>query len=432
MNDGMPETKNTDQGLQLARDLDANDELRAFRQQFHFPKDETGQQTLYFVGNSLGLQPKRTAEYVQEELDKWKELAVRGHTEHERPWMPYHEFLTETMAELVGAQANEVVMMNSLTANLHFLMATFYRPTALRHKILIENLAFPSDYQVAFSQIEWHGFDPQESLLVVPSEESGVVLQERIEQTIKEQGDSIALILLPGVQYYTGQVFDIAAITQLAHQQGIVVGFDLAHAAGNIRLNLHADNVDFAAWCSYKYLNSGPGSVGGCFVHERHASQVDTPRLAGWWGHDKASRFKMRSEFKAIPTAEGWAVSNPPILSLAAIRASLDVFAEVGGMSKLIAKTALMTDFLQRQLKSRLGDRVKIITPEEPRGCQLSLQVNCQGVAGKDVHRRLETMNVESDWREPNVIRVAPAPLYNSFEDCFHLVDRLERCLTDA
>jgi len=426
----MSQTETHESRLQLARDLDAKDALRSFRNEFHFPKHDDGKPILYFVGNSLGLQPKRTEAYVREELDKWKDLGVRGHFEHERPWMPYHEFLAEPMANLVGAEPGEVVMMNSLTANLHLMMATFYRPTKERHKILIEQQSFPSDYQAATSQIEWHGFDPQQSLLTVDSEDgSGVISTESILELIEKQGHEIALVLLPGVQYYTGQVFDIRTITNFAKMRGIAVGFDLAHAAGNVRLNLHDDDVDFAVWCSYKYLNSGPGSVGGCFVHERHATNVDLPRLAGWWGHDKGSRFLMKNEFRPIPTAEGWQLSNPPILSLAAIRASLDVFADAGGMDELIGKSTLLTNFLEKQLNGQLGDRVRMITPEQRRGCQLSLQIDCGDVNGKAVHRQLENSGVETDWREPNVIRVAPVPLYNSFEDCFWFVERLSECL---
>jgi kynureninase len=344
--------------------------------------------------------------------------------------MPYHEFLTETMSDLVGGLTSEVVMMNSLTTNLHLMMATFYRPDPDRHKILIEEHAFPSDYHAAISQIRWHGRDPQDSLAVVRSGDgSGVITEESILQMIEEQATELALVLLPGVQYYTGQVFPMESITALAHRHGIPVGFDLAHAAGNIRLNLHEWDVDFAVWCSYKYLNSGPGSVGGCFIHERHATNVDLPRLAGWWGHDKGSRFQMKNEFQAIPTAEGWQLSNPPILSMAAIRAALDVFQEAGGMSGLIGKSSLLTQFLDVQLRQRLGQRIRIITPAEARGCQLSLEVDCGDVQGREVYRGLERLGVETDWREPNVIRVAPVPLYNSFEDCFHLVEKLAECL---
>ncbi len=426
----MSQTENVEQRLALARDLDRSDELSRFRAEFHFPRDEQGRPLLYFVGNSLGLQPKRTAAYVQEELDKWRDLAVRGHFESARPWMPYHEFLTETMAELVGAQTNEVVMMNSLTANLHLMLASFYRPTRQRHKILIEEHAFPSDYQAAISQIQWHGGQAEESLLVVSADpDSGLVAPQAVLQTMEAQASEIALVLLPGVQYYTGQVFPMQDIATAARSRGMVVGLDLAHAAGNIRLRLHDWDVDFAVWCSYKYLNSGPGSVGGCFIHERHATNVEIPRLAGWWGHEKGSRFKMKNEFRPIPTAEGWQLSNPPILSLAAIRASLDVFQEAGGMSALIGKSSLLTQYLDGQLTQRLPQQVRILTPETCRGCQLSLQIDCGELEGKQVHRRLEAAGVETDWREPNVIRVAPVPLYNSFEDCFHLVETLYQCL---
>ncbi|MDG2012312.1 MAG: kynureninase [Pirellulaceae bacterium] len=426
----MAQVETYEQRLMRARSFDAGDELAAFRDEFHLPKQDNGEPVLYFVGNSLGLQPKRTESYIAEELTKWRELGVRGHFECERPWMPYHEFLTETMAELVGAQANEVVMMNSLTTNLHLMLATFYRPTPARHKILIEDHAFPSDFQTASSQIEWNGFAPENSLLVLPTDGASVTInEEAILETIHREGSQLALVMLPGVQYYTGQVFPMERIVAAAHAVGAKVGFDLAHAAGNIRLNLHDWDVDFAVWCSYKYLNSGPGSVGGCFVHERHASNVDLPRLAGWWGHDKGTRFKMKNEFKAIPTAEGWQLSNPPILSLAAIRAALDVFKEAGGMSPLIGKSTLLTQYLDVQLRQRLGDRIKVLTPESSRGCQLSLEIDCGDLPGKQVHRHLEASGVETDWREPNVIRVAPVPLYNSFEDCFHFVEKLANCM---
>lgn len=423
-------TGSYEQRLAEARSLDAGDDLSEFRNQFHIPQQSNGESVLYFVGNSLGLQPKRTEAFVVEELEKWRDLGVRGHFECERPWMPYHEFLTDAMAKLVGGQNNEVVMMNSLTANLHLMMASFYRPRGNRHKILIEPGAFPSDYQAACSQIRWHGGKPEDSLCVIQPEANGPALEEDlIIDAILDHGETLALVLLPGVQYYTGQVFPMERITEAAHRVGAKVGLDLAHAAGNIRLKLHDWGVDFAVWCSYKYLNSGPGSVGGCFVHERHATDVDMLRLAGWWGHDKGTRFKMKNEFNAIPTAEGWQLSNPPILSLAAIRASLQVFEEAGGMSHLIGKSALLTEYLKVQLKKRIGKRVQILTPESARGCQLSLQIDCGVLAGKEIHRRLDALAVETDWREPDVIRVAPVPLYNSFEDCFHFVERLAACM---
>lgn len=414
--------------LQKARKRDSEDPLAGFREQFHIPL-HNDQPQIYFVGNSLGLQPKRTADYVNQELEAWKSLGVRGHFEGDYPWMPYHEFLTENMANLVGGNMDEVVMMNSLTANLHLMMATFYRPTKERSKILLEAHSFPSDFHAVQSQIRFHGFDPEQAMVLVkPEKEDEPICHATIEAAIEKNCDELALILLPGVQYYTGQVFDIQAITQLAKKHSIPVGFDLAHAAGNIPLKLHEWGVDFAVWCSYKYLNSGPGSVGGCFVHRNHAKQTDKVRLAGWWGHDKSTRFQMKNEFDAIPTAEGWQLSNPPILSLAAIRASLDVFQDAGGMEPLVAKSKLMNEFFVNCLDEIIGERVETITPAE-RGCQLSLKVQLQGVEGKEVHQRLVEAGAETDWREPNVIRVAPVPLYNQFEEIYRFVEVLNGCL---
>ena len=337
-----------------------------WRDEFWIPEREDGATEVYFVGNSLGLQPKRTAGFVQEELEKWQRLGVRGHFESEFPWMPYHEFLTEPMADLVGAEPAEVVMMNGLTVNLHLMLATFYRPTSQRHKILIEEHAFPSDYQVAQSQIQHHGFDPSESLVIAkPPAGEATLGNDALCDLIRQQGDSLAVVLLPGVQYYTGQAIDMARIAQAAHSVGAIIGLDLAHAAGNVPLSLHDWNVDFAAWCSYKYLNSGPGSVAGCFVHQKHATNLELPRLAGWWGHDKKSRFEMKNQFQPIPTAEGWQLSNPPILSLAAVRASLNVFTEAGGIAPLREKSLKLTGYFEDLLTESLGDRVNIITPSE-------------------------------------------------------------------
>jgi kynureninase len=338
--------------------------------------------------------------------------------------MPYHEFLAEPMARLVGASASasEVVTMNSLTVNLHLMMASFYRPNRERHRILLEERAFPSDDYALESQARFHGFDPAEALVRVGSAD--------VEQVLERDGASIALALLPGVQYYSGQAFDIEAIARLGHAKGCVVGFDLAHAAGNLVLRLHDWNVDFAVWCTYKYLNSGPGSVGACFVHERHGNRKDLPRLAGWWGHDKSSRFRMEPGFKPIPGAEGWQLSNPPILSLAAIRASLDVFMEAGGMEPLREKSLRLTGYLEWLIQRDLGDSIEILTPADPRrrGCQLSLRV-MSSRSGKSVFERLEASGVTCDWREPDVIRVAPVPLYNRYEEVFRFVEILKGAL---
>lgn len=412
----------------LAQDLDQGDPLRAFRDQFHLPHVD-GTPDIYMVGNSLGLVPKRTAGYVQEELDRWAEFGVRGHFSGQRSWMAYHECLAQPMAAIVGAQTDEVVTMNTLTVNLHVMMATFYRPTRVRNKILIEKHAFPSDKNAVESQIRLHGYLPRESLIEVAPNSDGLLTTEMICQTIKENRETLSLILLPGVQYYTGQVLDMAEITRCAHENEIVIGFDLAHAAGNIELNLHEWDVDFACWCTYKYLNSGPGSLAGCFIHRRHATNTDLERLAGWWGHDKQTRFEMSGEFSAIPTAEGWQLSNPPILSLAAIRASLEVFTESGGLAKLNQKSKRQGDFFRASLKQKLGDRVHVISPQEISGCQLSLEVKLDGVDGKLIHAALESKGVRTDWREPNVIRAAPTPLYNTFDEIWRFVELLAESL---
>lgn len=403
-------------------DLDRSDPLARFRDEFHVPRRRNGDDEIYFAGNSLGLLPKRTPKYVAAELEAWKELAVKAHFSGEHPWMPYHEFLAESMARLVGASPREVVTMNSLTVNLHLMMASFYRPTPERHRILLEERAFPSDDYALESQARFHGFDPAEALVRARAED--------VVRVLERDGASIALVLLPGVQYYTGEAFDIEAIARLAHAQGCVAGFDLAHAAGNLVLRLHDWDVDFAVWCTYKYLNSGPGSVGACFVHERHGRRGDLPRLAGWWGHDKASRFRMEAGFRPIPGAEGWQLSNPPILSLAAIRASLDVFMEAGGMEPLREKSVRLTGYLEGLLRTKVGDAVEILTPADPdrRGCQLSLRVTASG-SGKRVFERLEASGVTCDWREPDVIRVAPVPLYNRYEEVWRFVEILKEAL---
>jgi kynureninase len=411
-------------GRDFAVALDRDDPLGRFRDEFHVPERENGDEEIYFAGNSLGLIPRRAPKYVAEELEKWKRLAVKAHFAGEKPWMPYHELLASPMARLVGATPTEVVTMNSLTVNLHLMMASFYRPTPERHRILLEEHAVPSDDYALETQAIFHGFDPKETLVRLRPDEDFADVLER-------EGESIALVLLPGVQYYTGQAFAVEAITRLAHRKGCVVGFDLAHAAGNLILRLHDWNVDFAVWCTYKYLNSGPGSVGACFVHERHGYGTrNLPRLAGWWGHDKKSRFRMEPGFRPIPGAEGWQLSNPPILSLAAIRASLDVFMEAGGMEPLREKSLRLTGYLEWLLALEIGDSVEILTPKDParRGCQLSLRVT-PTKPGRTVLERLEASGVTCDWREPDVIRVAPVPLYNRYEEVHRFVETLRNAL---
>lgn len=414
--------------LDYAQDLDKNDELRDYRDQFHFPTDENGDKKLYFTGNSLGLQPKSTREYINQELDDWAKYGVDGHFEAKNPWMPYHEIVTEKLARVVGAKPEEVVAMNSLTANLHFLMVSFYRPEGKKRKIVIEYDAFPSDVYAVKSQIEYHGGNPVTDLIYLRAREGEHTIRiEDIKAVLENQSDEIALIMLGGVNYYTGQLFDMKAITEIAHKNNIVAGFDLAHAAGNIHLKLHDWGIDFAAWCSYKYLNSGPGGIAGIFVHEKHLEK-DLPRFEGWWGQNKKTRFLMGREFDGIRTAEGWQLSNPPIFQLAALNASLDIFEEVG-MEKLNIKTKKLTGYLEQLVNSLGKDTIEIITPsdETQRGCQLSIRVKN---ADKSLFEELTKQNIISDWREPDVIRVAPVPLYNSYEDCYKFSDILKRTLT--
>lgn len=413
-----------------AEELDRADPLSACRDRFHVPRRENGEEEIYFCGNSLGLQPKSARGYVEEVLDDWARRGVRGHFEGGHPWLPYHEFAAEPLARLVGAFPIEVAAMNSLTVNLHLLLASFYRPTPARHRILIEEHAFPSDRYAVESQIRFHGFDPQESLIEAKARPGEAILRpEDILELIDREGDRLALILWPGVQFYTGQAFDPGEIVKAGYQKGCVVGFDLAHAVGNVELRLHDSNADFAVWCSYKYLNAGPGAVAGCFVHERHARRFDLPRYAGWWGHDKTTRFAMPPRFRPLPGAEGWQLSNPPILSLAPLLASLELFDQVG-MAALRAKSERLTATLERLLKKRCGDSITLLTPSEParRGCQLSLKVK----DGRRVFERLGALGVVCDWREPDVIRVAPVPLYNRYTEVFDFVDRLGEAMAHA
>ncbi len=413
---------------EFARNLDAEDKLAGFRERFHIPIHANGQEVLYFCGHSLGLQPKSAADFIVDELSDWQHLGVRGHFEAQRPWLPYHEYLTDLTARLVGARPIEVVHMNTLTVNLHLMMVSFYRPTPVRHKILIETPAFPSDHYAVWSQIRFHGFDPDTSLLTIgPRGGESSIRREDLDTMIEREGSEIALILLPGVQYYSGQAFDIEHITSVGHKAGCIVGFDLAHAVGNLPLELHKSSIDFAVWCNYKYLNSGPGAVGGCFVHERHSNSVELPRFAGWWGQDKATRFEMGPDFHPIPGAEGWQLSNPPIFSLAPVLASLEVFA-AAGMPALQRKSQRLTGFLEFLLDTRLASRIQILTPRDPaaRGCQLSLRIDG---GDRSVYEALEKRGVDCDWREPDVIRVAPVPLYNRFTEVFEFAGLLQQIL---
>lgn len=413
--------KNTEE---FSLQLDKNDELKHYRNEFHIPLQKNGKEHVYLCGNSLGLQAKRTKKILNQELKDWATFGVEGHFHAKNPWMPYHEFLAESYSKIVGAKQSEVVAMNTLTVNLHLMMVSFYNPTENRHKIMIEADAFPSDIYAVESQIKYHGYSVETSLIkLVARDGESSIRTEDIESIIDKEGDEIALIMLGGVNYYTGQVFDFENITKLAHNKGINVGFDLAHAAGNIKLELHNWGVDFAVWCSYKYLNSGPGSVAAAFVHEKHHNS-NLPRFAGWWGHNKEDRFKMPDNFVPIPTAEGWQLSNPSILSLAAIRSSLSIFDEVG-MDKLIDKSKQLTNYLLFLLNKIDTNRIEIITPEE-RGCQLSIRVKN---SNKDLFNKITNKGVIADWREPDVIRVAPVPLYNSFTDVFKFYNILKEVL---
>ncbi len=400
--------------LEFALELDSKDQLRNYRDLFHMPLQENGDECVYMCGNSLGLQPKQTKDFIKQELDDWAKLGVEGHFHAKNPWMPYHEFLTESYAKIVGAKKSEVVAMSTLTANLHFMMVSFYRPNKKKYKIIIEGDAFPSDIYAVESQIMHHGLLPEEALIKLkPRKGEYHIRTEDIQKVLENENESISLIMLGGVNYYTGQLFDMEKITEIAHHYNINVGFDLAHAAGNVKLELHKWGVDFAVWCSYKYLNSGPGSVAGVFVHEKH-HKSNLIRLAGWWGHNKDDRFTMPDSFNPIHTAEGWQLSNPPILSLAAIRSSLSIF-DRAGMDNLLYKSKNLTGYLSFLLESIETERIEIITPKA-RGCQLSIRVKD---SDKRLFNKIVDRGVIADWREPDVIRVAPVPLYNSFLDMF-------------
>jgi kynureninase len=415
-------------GIECAKEQDQKDPLAHLRNKFHIPKNADGEEWLYFTGNSLGLQPKQTKNHIQQELDDWANLGVEGHFEAKNPWMPYHEFLTESMAEIVGAKPIEVVIMNTLTTNLHLMMVSFYQPTKTKFKIVIESDAFPSDRYAVETQLQFHGFDPAKSLIEwLPRKGETLLNIDDLESLLETQGDEIALLLIGGVNYYTGQSLDLKKIAELGHQKGCKVGIDLAHGVGNIQPNLHESGVDFAAWCTYKYMNSGPGSLGGIFVHERYAHDTSLKRFAGWWSQNKATRFDMRQPLDIIPGAEGWQLSNPPILSMAAIKASLELFNEVG-MDALRKKSIQLTGYLEYLILELKNDRISIITPKDPnqRGCQLSIQVKN---ADKSLHEKLTQAHVITDWRTPDVIRCAPVPFYNSFEDVYKMVELLKLVL---
>jgi kynureninase len=411
---------------QHARALDDADALAPFRDEFLIPPHGNDRQ-VYLCGNSLGLQPKATRAALTDELEDWASLGVEAHFRGRHPWMPYHAEVREHLAEVVGARPNEVVAMNSLTTNLHLMMVSFYRPTRERPAILIEKSAFPSDRYAVESQLRFHGLDPADALIEVEGDNNAVLSDVAITEAIERHGHRIALVLLPGVQYLSGQVFDLRTIVNLARKKGCIVGFDLAHAAGNIDVHLHDSGADFAVWCSYKYLNSGPGSIAGCFVHERHA-RTDRPRFAGWWGHDQDTRFQMGPEFIPTSGAEGWQLSNPPIFALAPLRVSLEIFHRAG-MSSLREKSIALTGYLESLIQKRLSDVLNIATPSklEQRGCQLSLRVRGPRESGKLLYEYLLDNGVIVDWREPDIIRAAPTPLYNRYADCVAFVLSVQR-----
>jgi kynureninase len=413
---------------EFASELDAADALAGYRDRFHVPLNADGSEVIYFTGNSLGLMPKTARGFVDQELDDWEKLAVEGHIKAKSPWLPYHEFLSEQMACIIGAKPIETVVMNSLTVNLHLMLVSFFSPASDRRKVVIEKGAFPSDHYAIESKMRCHGLDPREALIeLTPREGESRLRTEDIVEAIERNGDSIATVLLGGVNYYSGQAFDMKSITEAGHRVGAIVGFDLAHAVGNLELRMHDWDVDFAVWCSYKYLNGGPGAVAGAFVNERFANSFDLCRHAGWWGHDKESRFQMGPEFRPIPGAEGWQISNPPILQMAALRASLEIFDEVG-MPALRKKSEKLTGYLEFLIDEIGDERISIVTPRDPaqRGCQLSIRVKG---GDRSLHERIISNGVSADWREPDVIRVAPTPLYNSFNDVFRFNEILRECL---
>ena len=418
--------------LEFAQDSDKQDKISAYRQRFYIPK-VNGKEALYFTGNSLGLQPKSTSEFIQQELNDWAKYGVEGHFEAKNPWVSYHKILSEPFARLVGADKDEVVAMNGLSVNLHLMMVSFYQPKGKRTKIICEAKAFPSDQYMLESQVKFHGLNPADTIIEVsPRDGEHTIREEDIISKIDEVGDELALVFWGAVNYYTGQVFDMGKITQRAHSQDAFVGFDLAHGVGNIELKLHDWDVDFACWCSYKYLNSGPGSVSGIFVHQKHAKNSSLPRFSGWWGHDEERRFLMEKNFVPMQGAQGWQLSNAPVFAMAPGKASMDIFDEVS-MSKLVAKSRKLTNFMEfvfNDISERYDNcDLEIITPKEERyrGCQLS--VLCHG-QGKSMFDFITKHGVIADWREPNVIRLAPVPLYNTFEDVYQLGQIIEKALS--
>jgi kynureninase len=406
---------------------DREDPLRTFREKFSLPLGNNGKPVIYFAGNSLGLMPKSARQIVEEELDNWAKLGVDAHHATGTPWYSYHEVLREPVARLVGSKPLEVICMNSLTVNLHLMMATFYQPTKSRFKVLMEEPAFPSDTYAIKTQIIHHGLDPKDALVLArPRKGEFTVRTDDVIELIEKQADQLAVVMLAGVNFFTGQLFDIEKITRAAQKHGIVIGFDLAHAIGNLPLALHDWDVDFAVWCSYKYLNAGPGAVAGAFVHERHATNTKLPRLAGWFGNDPNTRFRLHLEpdFIPVPSADGWQISNPPIFSMAPLRASLAIFDEAGGMERLRGKSVKLTGYLEFLIDQIGSKKFSVITPADPnaRGAQLSIKAHEHP---KQLHEELIAAGVKCDFREPNVVRVAPTPLYNTFHEVWRFAQIL-------
>ena len=414
---------NFEASLAFAQQKDKEDKLASYKEQFFFPQKD-GKDVIYFCGNSLGLQAKSVQEAVQQELDDWRNFGIAGFLHAKNPWMYYQEYFTQPLSKIVGCKQNEVTVMNSLTVNLHLLMITFYRPTSSRFKIIMEAGAFPSDQYAVETQVKHRGFSTDDAVIeIAPREGEKTIRNEDIISTIEANAESVALVMLGGINYYTGQLFDIKSITEATHKAGAIAGFDLAHAAGNVHLELHDWNVDFAVWCSYKYLNGGPGAVGGLYVHEKYASDPSTPRFGGWWGNDEEGRFKMKKGFVAKPNASGWNISTAQILNMASLKASLEIFEEAG-FENIKAKSKELTDYLEFLLQQIKHVSFEIITPsdKESRGAQLSLYFKEKG---KEIHEKMIANGIVVDYREPGVIRVAPAPLYCSFEDVYRFYDIL-------
>ena len=412
---------------EYANRLDKNDELANLKKQFHFPNIHHKRSSLYFCGNSLGLQSIQVKEDVLQVIEDWRNYAVEGHFNAKTPWFKYHEFLNKTTSDIVGAKSNEIVIMNSLTVNLHLLMVSFYKPKLRKKKILIEANTFPSDLYAVQSQLKFHNNDPKNDLIILDSDNDKIISTEQIINTIKSKRDEIALILLGGVNYLTGQLFDIEIISNVAKECDCIIGLDLAHAAGNVELKLNEWDIDFASWCGYKYLNGGPGAPSGVFINSKYFNSKGIKRFEGWWGHDKANRFALSKKFQPINSAEAWQISNPPILSMAGLLSSLKIFDKVG-MGKLIKKSHLMTSYLEYLLKENFDNDIKILTPDNKyeRGCQLSIQFKS---LNKDIIQKLYQNSTICDFREPNILRIAPVPLYNSYLDCYKLVNILKDIL---